>query len=161
MNLDGAMQKIDLHITIMGQCFIKKNTSKTSMYMKDKFGRKIPRDQPIHYYTTEYKDWARNAIQTCMVYKTKHPEIKFPIVEEVNVKCLFYMQNNRVVDLSNLFAGIHDVLTANEKWANVPAELYQILWDDSTRYIKSVDGSRALLDMIQPRCEVFITNYKM
>lgn len=153
------MKNLDIRITISGQCMIKKNTSKTSMFMKDKFGRKIPRDNPVHYYTTEYKDWARNAIQTCMIYKTKHPEIVFPITNEVNVKCIFYMQNNKLVDLTNLFAGVHDVLTGNEKWANVPANLYQILFDDNTRYIKSVDGSRVFLDLINPRVEIFITNY--
>lgn len=152
---------INVNIVIAGTPIIKKNTSKTSMYMKDKFGRKIPRDNPVHYYTTEYKDWARNAIQTCMVYKTKHREIQFPITEKMNLKCLFYMPNNRMVDLSNLFAGVHDVLAGNEKWANVDPSLYQIIYDDSSRYIGSVDGSRVLLDMVNPRVEIFITNYIM
>ena len=153
--------EINIQLTVNGCPIVKKNTSKTSMYMKDKFGRKIPRDQPVHYYTTEYKDWAKGAIQTCMIYKTKHTDMVFPITEEVNVKCIFYMPNNRMVDLTNLFAGIHDVLCANEKWANVSTNLYQILFDDSSRYIKSVDGSRIFLDMINPRTEVFITNYKI
>lgn len=152
---------MDIQITIKGTPIIKKNTSKTSLFTKDKFGRRIPRETPVHYYTTVYKDWAKNAIQACMVYKTKHPEIKFPIDEKMNLKCLFYMPDNRRVDLSALYEGVQDVLSGNEKWANIDANLYQIIFDDSVRYIGSHDGSRVLMDMINPRIEIFITNYKM
>lgn len=155
------MGNINLQITIKGVPIVKKGTSKTSLFTKDKLGRRIPRETPVHYYTSNYKDWAKGAIQACMVYKTKHPEIKFPIDEKMNLKCLFFMPDNRRVDLSALYEGVQDVLSGNEKWANIDANLYQIIFDDSVRYIGSHDGSRVLLDLTNPRIEIFITNYKM
>ena len=77
----------------------------------------------------------------------------FPITDKVNLKCLFYLKDNRKVDLSGLYEGVQDVLSGNEKWANVPPNLFQILFDDSHRYVGSHDGSRVLLDMLNPRIE--------
>jgi len=150
---------IDIKIVVPGNPIIKKNTSKTSLFQKDKFGRRTVRAIPVHYYTKVYKEWARNAIQSCAVFKTKHPEISFPITEQLNMKCLFYRDSNRIIDLSNLFAGIQDVMAGNEKWANIPKHLFQIIYDDSTRYIGSLDGSRVLLDKVNPRIEVYLTNF--
>lgn len=152
---------MNIHITINGCPIVKKGTSKTSLFTKDKFNRKIPRDTPVHYYTQVYKDWAKNAIQTLMVFKTKHREIQFPIADKINLKCLFYMPDNRRVDLSALYEGVQDCLAGNEKWANIDPNLFQIIFDDSVRYIGSHDGSRVLMDMINPRIEIFITDYKM
>ena len=154
-------ETINIQIIIKGCPIVKKNNAKTSLFSKDKTGRRIARETPIHYYTEAYKEWAKGAIQTCMVYKTKNKHIKFPITEKMNLKCLFFLPDTRRVDLSALYEGIQDVLSGNEKWANVNAELYQIIFDDSVRYIGSHDGSRALLDLTNPRMEITLTNYKI
>ncbi|MHB8362718.1 MAG: hypothetical protein ACYDBX_03810 [Patescibacteria group bacterium] len=152
---------INIEIVIPGTAIVKKNTAKTSLYYKDKNGMRIPRNNPVHYYTSEYKDWAIIAIQACAVFKTKNSKIQFPITEKLNVKCLFYLKDNRAVDLSNLFQGVHDVLAGNAGAVSVHPNIYQIIYDDSSRFIGSVDGSRILLDMVNPRTVIHLTNYKM
>ena len=68
--------------------------------------------------------------------------IDFP----VNVKCIFYMPNNRLCDLTNHLESIDDVM--------VKAGL---LKDDNYKIIVSHDGSRVLVDKDNPRTEVEIT----
>lgn len=63
-----------------------------------------------------------------------------------NVKTVFFMPNRRMVDLSNLLEAIHDVLVH-----------YEILADDNSRIIVSVDGSRVDYDKERPRTEIEIT----
>lgn len=69
-----------------------------------------------------------------------------PIECPVNVKCLYYMQTLRDVDLGNLLAATCDIL--------VDAH---ILKDDKSRIVASHDGSRVLYDKLNPRCEITIT----
>lgn len=64
----------------------------------------------------------------------------------VEVKCLFYRQTRRRVDLTNLLNAIDDVLV-----------YYGVLTDDNCKIIVSHDGSRALYDKAHPRTEVYIT----
>jgi Holliday junction resolvase RusA-like endonuclease len=68
--------------------------------------------------------------------------IDFP----VNVKCIFYMPNNRLCDLTNHLESIDDVM--------VKAGL---LKDDNYKIIVSHDGSRVFVDKDNPRTEVEIT----
>lgn len=63
----------------------------------------------------------------------------------VEVTTVFYMQTRHVVDLPNLIAAIHDILTA-----------YEVIKDDNCRIIQSVDGSRVEYDKENPRTEVII-----
>ena len=58
---------------------------------------------------------------------------------------LFYMQTNRIVDLTNLEQAMDDVLVK-----------YRVLRDDNSRIIVSHDGSRVLYDKERPRTEVVI-----
>lgn len=69
-----------------------------------------------------------------------------PIDFPVNVRCLFYMPNNRLCDLTNHLESIDDVM--------VKAGL---LKDDNYKIIVSHDGSRVLVDKDNPRTEVEIT----
>lgn len=76
-----------------------------------------------------------------------------PIAEPVNVKCLFYRDSARRVDLTNLLEAIDDILVK-----------YRILEDDNYNIIVSHDGSRVLIDKDKPRTEIeitSITNYNL
>lgn len=67
------------------------------------------------------------------------------INEPVNVKCVYYMPTRRRVDLTNLMEATHDILVK-----------YEVLADDNSGIIYSVDGSRVLYDKQNPRTEVSI-----
>lgn len=74
------------------------------------------------------------------------PKMKLPIIEAVNVKCLYYMETHRRVDLCNLMEATHDILVR-----------YGILEDDNSLIVWAVDGSRVLYDKEHPRVEIEIT----
>ena len=64
----------------------------------------------------------------------------------VNVKCLYFMENLRRVDLVNLLEATCDILVK-----------YGCLIDDDSKIVASHDGSRVLLDRKNPRVEITIT----
>jgi Holliday junction resolvase RusA-like endonuclease len=74
------------------------------------------------------------------------PKRGIPIDFPVNVKCVFYMPNNRLCDLTNHLESIDDVM--------VRAGL---LKDDNYKILVSHDGSRVLVDKNNPRTEVEIS----
>ena len=153
-----------IHITIPSCPMVKKNGAKTSLFMKDKrSGQLRQRPSPVHYYTDAYKQWAKEAIKACADYKNKHTDSIFPSTDRFNLKCIFYLDANRVVDLSALYEGVQDVLAGNAGvWKeSVPARLYQIIEDDSIRFIGSHDGSRVVLDYVNPRTEVYLEEFKL
>ena len=71
---------------------------------------------------------------------------KLDIDYPVNIKCIFYMQTRRKVDLTNLLSAIDDVLVK-----------YGVVTDDNRNIIYAHDGSRVLYDKGNPRTEVEIT----
>ena len=73
---------------------------------------------------------------------------KAPIDHAVNVKCVFFMENKRRVDLTNLLESIDDILVA-----------YRVLEDDHCGIIASHDGSRVCVDKYHPRVEVTIEDF--
>lgn len=73
-------------------------------------------------------------------------KIPEPISEPVNVKCTFYRDSRRRVDLTNLLEAIDDILVH-----------YKILKDDNFEIIVSHDGSRVLVDSERPRTEIEIS----
>lgn len=74
------------------------------------------------------------------------PSLEDPIDAPVNVQAVYYMPTRRRVDLCNLHAALHDILTH-----------YGVLVDDNSRIIVSTDGSRVRYDKEHPRTEVTIT----
>lgn len=146
---------------------VKKNTAGTSYYYKDKNGNKRLRVKadgsviPLHFYSDKYKEWAKSAMVTCYNFRITHPEIQFPLEYKMNLKCLFFFKDDRIRDLSNLYEGVQDVLAGNSgvDIKTLPPLVYQIIADDNTRYIGSHDGSRVLLDFINERVEVTISDY--
>ena len=90
------------------------------------------------------------------VYKTYEmsckkyiPRLTKPITEPVEVKCIFYRETRRTVDLANLQAAINDILVK-----------YGVLSDDNRDIIASGDGSRVYYDKENPRTEVTIRAYE-
>ena len=69
------------------------------------------------------------------------------IAHKVNVKSVYYMPNNRRVDLTNLHEALHDILVH-----------YGVLIDDNCKIIVSTDGSYVDVDKWNPRTEVTITD---
>lgn len=69
-----------------------------------------------------------------------------PISEPVNVKCVFYRDSRRRVDLTNLLEAIDDILVK-----------YKILADDNFEIIRGHDGSRVFVDKDNPRVEIEIS----
>lgn len=65
--------------------------------------------------------------------------------EPVTVTCLYYMPTRHRVDLTNLMEATHDILVK-----------YEVLADDNSSVIYSVDGSRVFYDKENPRTEVEI-----
>jgi hypothetical protein len=159
---------MELKIIFPGEVRVKKNSMNKHEVYRDKKtgevrlygGAKI---LPVVYYEKSYVEWAKDAVQTAMVYKTKHPEISFPLTGQYNLKCLFFSNENKKVDLSALFEGVQDVLSGNAagKSIKVPGNIYQILMDDSIRFVGSLDGSRYIyLPGEPPRTEITITEFK-
>lgn len=151
----------EIKIIIPGNAINKKSTHKMSLYMKDKHGRRIPRKFPVYYYSEAWKKWGQKAIVVCNRYKALHPEIAFPITERMNLKVLFYMDKIIKIDLSAMYEGIQDVLAGNAGVGKLEPSIYQIIEDDSIRFIGSHDGSRVFYDKINPRTEVYLTEFKV
>ena len=68
-----------------------------------------------------------------------------PISEPCNIKCIFYRDSDRIVDLTNLLEAIDDILVK-----------YKIISDDNFHVIASHDGSRVYVDRKNPRTEIVI-----
>lgn len=89
----------------------------------------------------QFKEYEKN----CGWFLKEPLLINYP----VNVKCTYYMQTRRRVDLTNLLEATHDILVH-----------YGVLEDDNCKIIVSVDGSRVLYDKDNPRVEIEITEAK-
>lgn len=152
---------MEIKITIPGEPFVKKNGARHSMFYKSKTGAKVPREHPVTYYSEPYKEWAKKAIIACGDFKTKHhSEYEFPLQGKYNLKCLFFIGKDKKVDLSNLMEGIQDVLAGNPGIDIADKSYYQILEDDSVRYIGSLDGSRVIyIPGQEPRIELTLSNF--
>lgn len=112
-------------ITLYGDPRTKKNSLR-------KFGKVVlPSEQFLRYQ--------EDCI--CQIHSPKKP-----IDYAVNVKCLYYMQTRRTVDLTNLLSATDDILVKAG-----------VLLDDNCRIIASHDGSRVLYDKDNPRAEIIIT----
>lgn len=73
------------------------------------------------------------------------PRHQTPLRGRYNVKCVYYMQTRRKVDLVNLLEASLDILVH-----------YGVLEDDNSSIVVSHDGSRVLYDKKNPRVEITI-----
>ena len=75
--------------------------------------------------------------------------LRILISEPVNVKCVYYMQTRRRVDLVNLLEATNDILVKAG-----------VLDDDNSKIVFSHDGSKVMWDKANPRVEIEITRIK-
>ena len=98
-------------------------------------------NRPMVLQSEEYKEYEKNC-----GWFLKIPDK--PIDSPVNVKCVFYRENNIRCDLNNLLAAATDILTH-----------YGVISDDNFKIIKGHDGSRVYVDKANPRTEITISNF--
>ena len=122
-----------MKFTIYGNPITKKNTPRI-VTKKLPNGKSIPFILPSEAYVKYEKDAKQ--------YIPKIDTIDYPI----NIKCEFYMQTRRKVDISNLISAISDILTK-----------YKVIDDDNRNIVVSYDGSRVFYDKENPRTIVEIT----
>lgn len=92
----------------------------------------------------QYREYEKAAVlHLNMVYKAFGLA---PIDGPVNVKMVFYMPTRRRVDLVNLQEAALDVLVRGE-----------VLQDDNSKIVVTMDGSQVSYDKNHPRTEITIT----
>ena len=95
-----------------------------------------PRVIPSKQYAQYEKD--------CGLYiNYKNLNVNYP----VNIKCVYYMDTHRRVDLLNLLGATMDILVH-----------YGVIADDNSKIAVSHDGSRVEYDKANPRTEIEITS---
>ena len=117
-----------MNFTIPGNPVTKKNHQRI---LKTRDGRSFVAP------SAQYKEYEENAGWFIPALDISAP---------VNVKCLYFMETLRRVDLVNLLEATMDCLVK-----------YGCLKDDDSKIVKSHDGSRVLLDRENPRVEITIT----
>lgn len=115
-----------------------KAAAKNGFFKKTPYGLKYV-GIPFISQNEKYKQYEQDAGW----FLKKLPE---PISEPVNVKCIFYREDERRCDLTNLLEAIDDILVK-----------YKVLSDDNFKIIVSHDGSRVNVDRYRPRTEIEIT----
>lgn len=93
--------------------------------------------KPMYVPSKEYKEYEHDA-----AWFMPHTET---IREPVNIRAQFYMPTHRRVDLVNLLQALLDILVK-----------YDVLEDDNSQIVASMDGSRVMYDKENPRTEVII-----
>lgn len=180
---------INFKLIIKGNCIVKKNTTGEQWYYTKKLGggatQKIPLNAPIKYYKKAYTDWAKEAVQTLIIFKNdlelgkiqpigeiQYPD-KLPITDPVFFTCMFFVDRKTKIDLTNLLEAPQDVLTGNagnflDKTRTIDKKKhkikfdhskYQIIEDDNYKFIPNLGGSRILYDPSNPRTEIFISSF--
>ena len=114
-------------------------TKKNSQRILQRYDRKRQKTVPFIAQSEKYKAYEQAA---GWYIKGKGDRIDYP----VNVKCIYYMPTKRRVDLVNLQEATLDILTH-----------YEVLADDNSQIVVSMDGSRVEHDKDNPRTEIVIT----
>ena len=122
-----------LKLTIPGNPITKKNHSRIINV----------KGRPMLIPSAQYKDYEKDFIKECKAQKVWALELDKPLT----VKCSYYMETRRKVDLSNLLNGTDDALIAA-----------QVIKDDNCCIIVSHDGSRIYYDKENPRVEIEISD---
>lgn len=90
----------------------------------------------------QYMQFEKDSAPYFLRVKMQAGEINYP----VNVKCIFYMETHRRVDLCNLLNAVDDAMFASG-----------LVIDDNRDIIAGHDGSRVFYDKYNPRIEITIT----
>ncbi|MDN6626641.1 MAG: hypothetical protein L0K82_05445 [Pisciglobus halotolerans] len=125
-----------MKLTILGQPITKKNSQQIYMNKRTK--------KPFITPSAKCKQYRRDFLIQALQFKPKQP-----IDSEICITALYYMPTKRRVDITNLMNATHDLL-----------QDAKIIADDSSKIVKSVDGTRVLYDKMNPRVEIVISEYK-
>lgn len=125
-----------LQLTIIGKPITKKNSQRIL--------RNRRTGKPFVAPSAQYEAYRKAFILQAGKYTPKEP-----IAVPVAVCAIYYMPDKRRVDITNLMNATHDLLQDSA-----------IIADDSSKIVKSVDGSRVLLDRENPRVEILIKEYE-
>lgn len=120
----------EIKITIFGDPATKKNSQRIISV----------RGRPMIIPSARYKAYEKNVLAQV------HSESKRGLECRVNVKCKYYMQTRRRVDLANLLEATTDALVRAGVFA-----------DDNSNIIAGHDGSRVYYNKIDPRVEITIS----
>jgi len=120
----------EIKITLLGDAKTKKN----SMQIVQIKGR------PMLIQSKQYRQYEKD----CIAQITEHQRIG--IDYPVNMKCVYYRQTHRKVDLGNLLSASCDILVK----AGVIA-------DDNSNIVVGHDESRVLYDKNNPRVEITLS----
>lgn len=127
-------QKNDtIKITIYGNPATKKNSS--NIY-------RSPSGKPFVSTSTSYKKYLEEFRIQILQNKLQNKHLN----DSFNIKCEYYMQTKRKVDLTNLLSATMDCLVT-----------CGVLEDDNCLIAVSNDGSRVFYDKENPRVEIEIT----
>lgn len=83
----------------------------------------------------------------CGWFLTRRP--RTPISEPVNIREVFYREDERRCDLSNMIAAIDDILVK-----------YGIIVDDNWKVVRGHDGSTVYVDKKNPRVEIYVERWQ-
>ena len=97
---------------------------------------------PILLPSKQYMQFEKDTKPYFLKVKIQVGEIHYP----VNVKCHFFMESHRRVDLCNLLNAVDDAMVASG-----------LVIDDNRDIIAAHDGSRVYCDKDRPRIEIEIT----
>lgn len=89
----------------------------------------------------QYMQFEKDSAPYFLRVKMQAGEINYP----VNVKCIFYMETHRRVDLCNLLNAVDDAMVTSG-----------LVIDDNRDIIAAHDGSRVYFDKDRPRIEITI-----
>lgn len=96
---------------------------------------------PILLPSKQYMQFEKDSAPYFRKVKLQTDVIHYP----VNVKCHFYMETHRRVDLCNLLNAVDDAMVASG-----------LVLDDNRDIIAAHDGSRVYFDKDRPRIEITI-----
>lgn len=91
----------------------------------------------------QYRQFEKDCLPYLIRVKLQTGEITYPI----NIKCTFYMETRRRVDLPNLLNAVDDAMVKSG-----------LIVDDNRDIVAGHDGSRVFHDKENPRIEIEITN---
>lgn len=142
--------ELPLRILLPGQPYVKKNQQRSGA-------------GGYRYNSPGYSKWHREAIRimaglgwdvglekrrkTLKKLKQDVEHLRGAIDYPVNVQCRFYLRTDGVVDMSNLYEGVQDLLVE-----------CGVLHDDNWHIVAGHDGSRCAKDRDNPRIEITITD---
>ena len=113
---------------------------------KKNSGRIIMRGKyPILLPSEQYVQFEKESLPFFNQVKNQIGVIHYP----VNVKCVFYTDARRKVDLCNLLNAVDDAMVASG-----------LVIDDNRDIVAAHDGSRVYCDRLNPRIEITIEELK-